>query len=183
MAGGRLEASAEFGPAWAHITFGADGIVYFDPFRFEVRHLRPHLGRRHDRRLDRRDHDLDLDRRQAAPRRPEVPRQGDLFDRARRRHGSIRRPPAEPEGVPGLAGLRAQVPRGRRHRPAPARSPRITGRGTLAPGAGGGTPDGTADGSAAKPFVVYSEFELLVTTTVPTATFVAGSQSVRTAAR
>ena len=36
MAGGKFEASATFGPAWAHVEFGADGIVYFDPFRFEV---------------------------------------------------------------------------------------------------------------------------------------------------
>lgn len=36
MAGGRLEASAHFGPAWAKVVFGADGIVYFDPFHFQV---------------------------------------------------------------------------------------------------------------------------------------------------
>ena len=28
--------SADFGPAWAKVAFGADGIVYFDPFHFEV---------------------------------------------------------------------------------------------------------------------------------------------------
>ena len=48
------------GPAWAHVVFGADGIIFFDPFCFDVARLRQHLGRRHDRRLDRRDHDLDL---------------------------------------------------------------------------------------------------------------------------
>jgi hypothetical protein len=36
MAGVRVEASAEFGPAWAHVEFGADGILYFDPFHFKV---------------------------------------------------------------------------------------------------------------------------------------------------
>jgi large repetitive protein len=36
MAGARIEVSAEFGPAWAHLVLGADGIVYFDPFHFEV---------------------------------------------------------------------------------------------------------------------------------------------------
>src|SRR5262249_48355564 len=30
------EASARYGPAWAEVVFSADGIVYFDPFRFEV---------------------------------------------------------------------------------------------------------------------------------------------------
>jgi hypothetical protein len=36
MAGARIEASATFGPGWAHLVLGADGIVYFDPFWFEV---------------------------------------------------------------------------------------------------------------------------------------------------
>ncbi len=36
MAGGLLEAAAEFGPAWAKVSFSADGIVYFDPFKFEL---------------------------------------------------------------------------------------------------------------------------------------------------
>ena len=36
MAGGDFEASAKFGPAWAEVRFGAHGIVYFDPFRYEV---------------------------------------------------------------------------------------------------------------------------------------------------
>jgi hypothetical protein len=36
MAGGRLEVSADFDPAWAHLVFGADGIIFFDPFHFEV---------------------------------------------------------------------------------------------------------------------------------------------------
>ncbi len=36
MAGGDFEASARFGPAWAELSFGAHGIVYFDPFFFRV---------------------------------------------------------------------------------------------------------------------------------------------------
>ena len=36
MAGVRVQASADFGAAWAHVEFGADGIVYFDPFHFRV---------------------------------------------------------------------------------------------------------------------------------------------------
>ena len=36
MAGARIEASASFGPAWAHLVLGADGIVYFDPFWLDV---------------------------------------------------------------------------------------------------------------------------------------------------
>jgi hypothetical protein len=36
MAGGDFEASASFGPAWAEVKFGAHGIVYFDPFHYDV---------------------------------------------------------------------------------------------------------------------------------------------------
>ncbi|MDM0042714.1 hypothetical protein QTH89_26070 [Variovorax sp. J22G21] len=36
MAGGDFEASASFGPAWAEVKFGANGIVYFDPFHYDV---------------------------------------------------------------------------------------------------------------------------------------------------
>ncbi|HEV8692284.1 MAG TPA: DUF6603 domain-containing protein, partial [Ideonella sp.] len=36
MAGGDFEASAHFGPAWAELKFGANGIVYFDPFHYHV---------------------------------------------------------------------------------------------------------------------------------------------------
>ena len=36
MAGLRVEIHASIGPAWAHLVFGADGIVYFDPFFLKV---------------------------------------------------------------------------------------------------------------------------------------------------
>ena len=36
MVGTRFEANARFGPAYARVSFGADGIVYFDPFWFEI---------------------------------------------------------------------------------------------------------------------------------------------------
>ena len=36
MAGMRFEASLTLGPLWAYLRLGADGIVYFDPFRFQV---------------------------------------------------------------------------------------------------------------------------------------------------
>ncbi len=37
MAGGDFEASASFGPAWAEVKFGAHGIVYFDPFHYDIK--------------------------------------------------------------------------------------------------------------------------------------------------
>jgi hypothetical protein len=36
MVGTRFEASLTLGPLWAYLRLGADGIVYFDPFHFEV---------------------------------------------------------------------------------------------------------------------------------------------------
>ena len=36
MAGGDFKVSADFGPAWARMSFGAHGIVFFDPFRYQV---------------------------------------------------------------------------------------------------------------------------------------------------
>ena len=59
MAGGKLEASADLGPAWAHVVFGADGIVFFDPFWLDVACVRTHLRRHHDRPVVRDDHHLD----------------------------------------------------------------------------------------------------------------------------
>jgi hypothetical protein len=37
MAGTRMEISATLGPAWAHVVYGGDGIVFFDPFHFSIR--------------------------------------------------------------------------------------------------------------------------------------------------
>ena len=37
MAGGDFEASAKLGPGWAELTFGAHGIVFFDPFSYDVK--------------------------------------------------------------------------------------------------------------------------------------------------
>ena len=37
MAGGRQAAAADLGPAWAHVVYGYDGIIYFDPFYVDVR--------------------------------------------------------------------------------------------------------------------------------------------------
>ena len=56
MAGGRLEVSADFGPAWAHVVFGARRHRLLRPVPLRGRRLRVDLRRRHDRPLDRRDH-------------------------------------------------------------------------------------------------------------------------------
>ena len=62
----------------------------------------------------------------------------------------------------------------------------IPGKGSLPPGTGpgGATDTGTANGSVQRPFEVFSEFEITVTTTVPTANVVvAGVSSTHTPSR
>lgn len=173
MAGGRLEASAEFGPAWAHIVFGADGIVYFDPFRFELDiYARISAGVTIDVWIGEITISISIG--------AELHLAGPKF------HGTatfsvgpigITVPFGDTEQNQKVyldwAGfLRKYLEEGE---PGRARAiSAITGHGTLAPAAG----ENTADGSAARPFVVYSEFELVVTTTVPTATFVAGPRQL-----
>jgi hypothetical protein len=173
MAGGRLEASAEFGPAWAHIVFGADGIVYFDPFRFELDiYARISAGVTIDVWIGEITISISIG--------AELHLAGPKFHgRATFSVGpvGITVPFGDTEQSPKVyldwAGFRRKYleeGEGGKARTISA----LTGRGTLAPGPGATT----ADGSAASPYVVYSEFELLVTTTVPTATFVAGPRQV-----
>ena len=130
-----MEASAELGPAWAHVVFGADGIVYFDPFRLQVRRLRPiDAGITIDVWIG----EITISISIGAKLHLEGPK---FHGKATFSIGPVGvtvpfgDTPAESEGVPGLAGLRAQVPRGRRHRPGPrdqrahrARHPRARGQ-------------------------------------------------------
>ena len=90
MAGVDVSVSADFGCAWARLSFGAHGIVFFDPFHYKVERLRPHLGRHHDRHLVRRHHVLGLDRRQGRGRGPDFHGRASRRRRAVRRHGHVR---------------------------------------------------------------------------------------------
>ena len=80
----------------------------------------------------------------------------------------LRRARADARPGAAVGRVRAQVPRGGR-RGRRARRHRHRGPGALPPGTGpgGATDTGTADGTAAKPFEVYAEFEIMVTTAVP----------------
>lgn len=169
MAGGELKASARFGPAWAEVVFGANGIVYFDPFRFEVEvYARISAGVTIDVWIGEITISISIGARimVAGPK---------FHGRATFDIGPISltvsfgdanqsqkiylsweqfvRKYLE-EASPGVARVLTAIP----------------GKGALPPGtrAGGTTETGTADGSAAKPFEVLSEFEITVTTTVPT---------------
>ena len=173
MAGGRLEASAEFGPAWAHIIFGADGIVYFDPFRFEL-DIYAHISA--GVTIDVWIGEITISISIGA----ELHLEGPKF----RGKATFSVGPVGITVPFGDTGQNQKVyldwPQFLRKYleeadPGRARAiSAITGKGTRAPGTDGDKQGGTADGSADKPYVVYPEFELLVKTTVPTTSFVAG---------
>jgi hypothetical protein len=168
MAGGKLEASAKFGPAWAEVKFGADGIVYFDPFRFEVEvYARIAAGVTIDFWIG----EVTISISLGARIRVEGPKFrgvatfevgpieltvafGDT-QKAEKVYLSWDKfvPKYLEEARPGVARCVSS----------------ITGKGSLQPGPGEDSKEsGTADGSAEKPFEVLSEFEFNVTTIVPT---------------
>ena len=178
MAGGRLTASAEFGPAWARVEFGVDGIVYFDPFRFQASaYARIAAGVTIDVWIG------EITIKVSLGARIEV--QGPKFRGvATFEVGPVELtvpigdPEQEPkvfldwedftakyleEARPGVARVLTAMP----------------SAGALPPGTGpGGAEAGTADGSAAHPYEVLSEFALTVTTIVPTRTFLLGATSL-----
>jgi hypothetical protein len=169
MAGGKLTASAHFGPAWAVVIFGADGIVYFDPFRFEVEvyasisagvtidvwigeiTISISLGARimvagpkfHGRA------EFDIGPISLAVEFGDSSQSAKVYltwDQFVTKYLE--------EASPGVARVLTAIP----------------GKGAVPPGtkAGGTSETGTADGSVEKPFEVFAEFEITVTTTVPT---------------
>jgi hypothetical protein len=173
MAGGRLEASAEFGPAWAHIIFGADGIVYFDPFRFEL-DIYAHISA--GVTIDVWIGEITISISIGAELHLEGPK---FRGKATFSVG--------PVGITVPFGDTSQNAKVyldwtqflhkylEEADPGRARAiSAITGKGTRAPGTDGDKQSGTADGSAEKPYVVYPEFELLVKTTIPSTALVAG---------
>ncbi len=168
MVGGKLEASAKFGPAWAEVKFGADGIVYFDPFRFEVEvYARIAAGITIDVWIG----EITISISLGARIKVEGPKFrgvatfevgpieltvefGDT-QKAEKVYLTWNQfvPKYLEETSPGVARCVTA----------------LTGKGTLPPGPGEGSAEGgTADGSLEKPFEVLSEFEFNVTTLVPT---------------
>lgn len=169
MAGGRLEVSAEFGPAWAHLIMGADGIVYFDPFRFSVEvYASIAAGVTIDVWIGEITISISIGAR--------VLLEGPKF----RGRATFEVGPIELTVKFGdwTDGPRDPLPWGRfvdkyleAAAPDVARVvAAIPGKGQVPPGTGpgGNTDTATADGSAERPFEVMSEFELTVTTLVPT---------------
>lgn len=167
MAGGKLEASADLGPAWAHVVFGADGIVFFDPLWLDARvYARISAGITIDVWIGEITISVSLG--------ASIHVTGPEF------HGeaTFEIGPVEltvPFGEEGSEPQYIDYPTFVRKylEEAPGGAARalssITGRGSLVPrpGPGGAKDIAPADGSAAKPLVVISEFECLVTSTVP----------------
>ena len=173
MAGGQLTASAHFGPAWAEVVFGADGIVYFDPFRFEVVvYARISAGVTIDVWIGEITISISLGAKitVAGPKFHGTAEfdvgpisltvsfgDANQSEKVYLSWEQFVRKYLE-EASPGVARVITAIP----------------GKGSLPPGtkAGGAAETGTADGSADKPFEVFSEFEITFTTLVPTQTVV-----------
>lgn len=167
MAGQSVEASLDKGWVWASVTFGADGIVYFDPFRFDVRaYARISAGIEIDLWLT----TLSLSITIGA----EIHVWGPDFAG----QVTFEIGPAE---VPIRFGSRDEVEpatqdwgefvakyleqgTGTSARALSA----ITGRGTLPTSTRGETAAPSADGSADLPYRVFAEFEITITTSIPT---------------
>jgi large repetitive protein len=166
MAGGKLEASASLGPAWAHLVFGADAIVFFDPFWLDATvYVRVSAGITIDVWIGTISISVSLG--------ASIHLSGPEF------HGeatfevgpvSLTVPfgnqGSEPQKLDYAAFVRKYLEE------APGGAARalsaVTGRGSLTPKPGAGAKDvATADGSAQKPFVVVSEFECVVVSTIP----------------
>jgi hypothetical protein len=175
MAGGALEAAARFGPAWATVSFGANVIIYFDPFRYEAdAHARIAAGVTIDLWLG----EVTISVSLGATIAVSGP---DFHGKATFEVGPVEltvkfggsdRTAYEPiswdafvtkyleAASPGVARVLTSLP----------------GKGAIPPGTGpNGEEQGTADGSAQKPFEVLSEFELTVTTIAPATRLTAGT--------
>ncbi|RZS86838.1 hypothetical protein EV189_2254 [Motilibacter rhizosphaerae] len=166
MAGVRNEVHASLGPAWADLAYGADGIVFYDPFWFEVTvYASISAGVTIDLWIGEIDISVHLSARLTVSGPP-------VHVKAEFSVGPVELtvefgddphhttaisweqfvPKYLEEASPGVAHALTAVP----------------GKGVAAPG-GSGTTGGapTPDGSDAKPFRVTPEFDLTVTSTVP----------------
>jgi hypothetical protein len=173
MAGVDVEASADFGWIWAKVAFGANGLVYFDPFWFEVdAYARISAGVKIDTFLGTISLSISLG--------ASIKVWGPEFSG----HAELEIGPCS-LGVSFGSGNRVEAVTltwaqfvtkyledagGGTARALSS----IAGKGSLPAATGGDRSAPTPDGSADHPFEVYAEFELTVVTTIPTARFDAG---------
>lgn len=166
MAGGLFEASASFGPAYANLSFGGNAIVYFDPFRYMAdAHARVSAGIRIKTWFGTIRLSFSL---------------GAFIEVAGPEFHGVARIEVGPIDITVRFGDSANVPAAyiswtdfaaKYLELAPGNVAQalsgIAGKGALPPASASGQEPGTADGSAAHPFDVTSEFELSFTTTIP----------------
>ncbi|MGC3940161.1 DUF6603 domain-containing protein [Roseobacter sp. EG26] len=166
MAGGLFEASAKFGPAFAHVSFGGNAIVYFDPFNYEAdAHARVSAGIRIKTWFGtiKLSFSLGAYIEVRGPRfhgtaRIEV---GPIDIRVR--FGNSSKIPGQLIAWSAFAEKYLELASNERARALSG----ISGRGAIPPAGSDGDEPGTADGTAAHPFDVMSEFELSFTSTIP----------------
>jgi len=173
MAGMRVEISARFGPAWAHVVFGGDGIVYFDPFWLSVTvYASIDAGVTIDLWLGEVTISIHLSARIEVTAPP---------------FHAVARFEVGPIGLTVEIGERATEPRYiawdafvRKYleEAAPGRArvlAAVAGAGAVPPAGSSATGGADApDGTPARPFRVVAEFELTVTSTAPLRALVAG---------
>ncbi|MEQ7128683.1 DUF6603 domain-containing protein [Actinopolymorpha sp. B11F2] len=167
MAGVDVEVTANFGWAWARVAFGAHGIVFFDPFWYEVEaYARISAGVKISTFF--------------GTVRISISTSGRITVWGPEFSGRAR-------FEVGPCGITVPFGSGRRVEPRTLSWPEfvakyledagggtarvlsaITGRGTLPAATGGDRSAPTSDGTPTRPFEVYAEFELTVVTTVPT---------------
>jgi hypothetical protein len=175
MAGVDVEVSADFGWAWARIAFGAHGIVYFDPFWFEVMaYARVAAGVKIKTWLGTIRFNISMGAR--------IKVWGPDFS------GEATLEVGPCEISVGFGSERRIAPRvldwtefTDKYLESAGDAARvlssITGKGTLPASTQGGTSAPTPDGTVDLPFEVFAEFELSVVTTVPTQRFDIGLAS------
>lgn len=167
MAGVDVEVSANFGWAWARIAFGAHGIVYFDPFWFEVMaYARISAGIKISTFFGTISFSISIGAK--------IKVWGPDFS------GEATLEIGPCDITVGFGSDRKTDPRtlawaefvAKYLEDAGSGTARalsaITGRGTLPAATNGDRSAPTSDGTADRPFEVYAEFELTVVTTVPT---------------
>lgn len=166
MGGGLFEASAKFGPAFANLSFGCNAIVYFDPFSYEAdTHARISAGIRIKTFFG----TFKLSFSLGAAIEVRGP---DFRGVARIEIGpidvTVRFGGSDNASKIYLSWVQFTT---KYLELAPGNKARaltgIAGRGALPSASGGTSEAGTADGTAAKPFDLISEFELAFTSTVP----------------
>lgn len=181
MAGGLFEASARFGPAFAHLSFGGNAIVYFDPFSYEAdAHARVSAGIRIKTWFGTIKLSFSLGA-YIEVRGPEFHgtarvEVGPIDIRVR--FGDSSPVPAQLIAWTAFAEKYLELAPGNR---AQALSG-IAGRGAIPPASSNGEEAGSADGTAAHPFDVTSEFELSFTSTIPLTVINCDGRNVATGA-